>query len=271
MIPLSRLVSPSTMRNRQRHPAPRVAPNERNGMKQFVCEESFWELFPEASIGVVVADGILPTDQVSEEHAAQAAKLLDRANVLAQKWVPNNTISKNEVPAVWREAYRKFKTKKGARCSVENLLKRVLKDNPVGHINPSVDISNAISLKYAMPMGAENVDAFEGTFRLAVTEGGDHFLPIGSDENDPTLPGELCYLDDAGAVCRSWNWRDGQRTAVSDDTPHCVFIMENVQPERIDDLRAAIDELAGQLEEILGATITHKEILTREQPQMDLD
>ena len=210
---------------------------------KFVCEDSFWELFPEASIGVVVADGILPTDQVSEENAAKAAKLLDRANVLAQKWVPDNTISKNEVPAVWREAYRKFKTKKGVRSSVENLLKRVLKDNPVGHINPSVDISNAISLKYAIPMGAEN---------------------------DPTLPGELCYVDDAGAVCRCWNWRDGQRTEVSDNTPHCVFIMENIQPERLGDLQEAVDELAGQLEEILGATVTHKEVLTREHPEMEL-
>ena len=216
---------------------------------KFVCEDSFWKLFPEASIGVVVADGILPTDQVSEENAAKAAKLLDRANVLAQKWVPDNTISKNEVPAVWREAYRKFKTKKGVRSSVENLLKRVLKDNPVGHINPSVDISNAISLKYAIPMGAENVDAFEGTFRLKVTDGGDYFLPIGSDENDPT---------------------DGQRTEVSDNTPHCVFIMENIQPERLGDLQEAVDELAGQLEEILGATVTHKEVLTHEHPEMEL-
>ena len=237
---------------------------------KFVCEESFWQIFPDASIGVIVADGILPTDQVSEENVAKAAKLLDRANVIAQKWVPDPTISKNEVPAVWREAYRKFKTKKGVRSSVENLLKRVLKDNPVGHINPSVDISNAISLKYAIPMGAENVDAFEGTFRLKVTEGDDYFLPIGSDENDPTLPGELCYVDDAGAVCRCWNWRDGQRTEVTDETPHCVFIMENIQPERLGDLQEAVDELAGELEEILGATITHKEILTRDNPEMEL-
>ena len=237
---------------------------------RFICEDTFWEIFPEASIGVVVADGILPTGQVSEEHAARAAELLDRANVIARKWVPNGTISKNEVPAAWREAYRRFKTKKGVRSSVENLLKRVLKDNPVGHINPSVDISNAISLTYALPMGAENVDALEGTFRLRVTEGGDYFLPIGADENDPTLPGELCYVDDAGAVCRCWNWRDGQRTEVTDETPHCVFVMENIQPERLADLREAVEELAGHLEEILGATITHREILTREHPEMEL-
>lgn len=28
---------------------------------RFICEDTFWEIFPEASIGVVVADGILPT------------------------------------------------------------------------------------------------------------------------------------------------------------------------------------------------------------------
>lgn len=237
-------------------------------MKKLVCEPSFWELFPDASIAVIVADGILPTDQVSEDSARAAAQLLDKANIIAEKWVPDTTISKNEVPALWREAYRRFKTKKGVRSSVENLLKRVLKGNPVGHINPSVDISNAISLKYAIPMGAENVDAIEGTFRLTVTDGDDYFLPIGSDENDPTLPGELAYIDDAGAVCRCWNWRDGQRTEVTDETPHCIFIMENIQPERIDDLREAADELAGQLETILGATVEHKEILTRDNPEM---
>ena len=32
----------------------------------------------------------------------------------------------------------------------------------------------------------------------------------------------------------------------------------------------AVDELAGQLEEILGATVTHKEILTRDNPSMEL-
>ena len=77
---------------------------------------------------------------------------------------------------MWRDAYKRFKTKKGARVSVENLIKRVMKDNPVRHINPAVDISNAISLKYALPIGVENIDAIEGDFRLAMTEGGDYFL-----------------------------------------------------------------------------------------------
>jgi len=101
-------------------------------MKQFVIEDSFWEVFPEVSIGILVVDNITPTAQISEENAKKAAHILDRANGKAEKWLTSTTISQNEVVAVWREAYRKFKTKKGARCSVENLLKRVLHGNPWG-------------------------------------------------------------------------------------------------------------------------------------------
>ncbi len=128
-------------------------------MKQFVTEESFWELFPEAQIGIVVAHNMKPTEEVAPEDAAAIARALAEANSAADQHLESNTISQNEVVAVWREAYQKFKTKKGARCSIENLLKRVLKGNPVGSITPSVDIYNTVSLTYALPVGGEDIDA----------------------------------------------------------------------------------------------------------------
>lgn len=234
-------------------------------MKRFVTEDSFWQLFPSAAIGIVVAEGMKAASEVDEVQKAELEALLDRANVLAERHLTSDTISENEPVKAWREAYRAFKTKKGARCSIENLLKRVLKGKPVGPITPSVDIYNAISLKYALPVGGEDVDAFVGDLRLTVTEGGDAFLPLGEDEaEDPTLPGELCYLDDAGAVCRCWNWRDGQRTALTDDSRNAFLIIECVEPARVDDCRAAIDELAELVERYLGATIAVKDVITSE-------
>ena len=213
-------------------------------MKKFVTEESFWNLFPQAAIGIVVAEGMKAASEVPAEDAAEIERLLDRANILAERHLTSDTISENVPVKAWREAYRAFKTKKGARCSIENLLKRVLKGNPVGHITPAVDIYNAISLKYALPVGGEDIDAFEGDLRLGLTEGGDAFLPLGENEHDdPTLPGELCYRDDAGAVCRCWNWRDGVRTALTDDSKNAFLIIECVEPERVEDCQAAIDEL----------------------------
>lgn len=231
-------------------------------MKKFITEDSFWELFPQAAVGVVVVRDMKPASEVSAEDAAEIAKLLDRANGAAERHLTSDTISQNEVVAVWRKAYQSFKTKKGARCSIENLFKRVLKGKPVGSITPSVDIYNTVSLTYALPVGGEDIEAFEGDLRLAVTEGGDAFLPLGEDADDPTLPGELAYIDDAGAVCRCWNWRDGVRTALGDDSSSAFLAIECVDPARLDDCQAAIDMLAELLERYLGATVAVKELVT---------
>ena len=157
-------------------------------MKSFIAEDSFWELFPRAAVGVVVVKGMKPAVQISQEDVDAIAALLDRANIDAERHLTSDTISENAPVKAWREAYRLFKTKKGARCSIENLLKRVLKGKPVGHITPAVDIYNTVSLTYALPVGGEDLRAIEGDLRLAVTGGGDAFLPLGEDVDDPTLP-----------------------------------------------------------------------------------
>ena len=170
--------------------------------------------------------------EATQQDAAAIARALAEANGKADQHLESNTISQNEVVAVWRDAYQKFKTKKGVRCSIENLLKRVLKGNPVGSITPSVDIYNTVSLTHALPVGGEDIDAMAGDIRLGITEGGDAFRPLGEEEDAPTLEGELCYRDDAGAICRCWNWRDGERTALTDKSegfthvgPTIVFVV----------------------------------------------
>ena len=170
-------------------------------MKSFVAENSFLELFPQAAVGVVVVKGMKPAAQIPQEDVDAIAALLDRANIDAERHLTSDTISENAPVKAWRDAYRLFKTKKGARCSIENLLKRLLKGKPVGHITPAVDIYNTVSLTYALPVGGEDLHAIEGDLRLKVTDGGDAFLPLGEETADPTLPGELAYIDDAGAVC----------------------------------------------------------------------
>ena len=241
-------------------------------MKKFITEDSFWQLFPGASLGVVVAHDMKPASEVSPESVAEIQALLARANTLAERHLESPTLSENAPVRVWRQAYQQFKTKRGARCSIENLLKRVLKGNPVGTISPSVDIYNAMSLKYALPFGGEDIDAFAGDLRLTVTQGGDAFLPLGEGaENDPTLPGELAYLDDAGAVCRCWNWRDGVRTALTDDTRNAFLIVECVDPDRVEDCRAATDELAELIETHLGATIAVKDLITTDHREVAIE
>ena len=91
-------------------------------MQKFIAESSFWELFPDAAIGVIVVHDMKRAGDVPAADAAEISRLLSDANCEANTHLISNVISENEPVKVWREAYRQFKTKKGARCSIENLL-----------------------------------------------------------------------------------------------------------------------------------------------------
>ncbi len=59
----------------------------------------------------------------------------------------------------WADAYTRFGAKPNRTpCSAQALRKRVLKDGMIPSINPIVDLYNAVSLKYAIPVGGENYD-----------------------------------------------------------------------------------------------------------------
>ncbi len=239
-------------------------------MRKFIVDENFWKIFPTAKIAVLTVKNVKEFVQLDEKSAAEIKQLLNDANKKAKKYLPSDVISENPVIRVWREAYAKFPTKKGARCSIESLLKRVLHDHPVKTIAPTVDITNAISLKYAFPIGAENMDAFVGDIHVGIMKGGEDFWPIGSDKPEPPLAGEIAYYDEAGVICRCWNWRDGKRTEVTDETTTEFMAMECIEPERYSQLEEAIDELEDLLRRYVDAETMYKAILDKEHSEMNI-
>lgn len=234
-------------------------------MSQFVVDSSFWSLFPDAKIGVL----LLKDYKTPAQSPDELVKLLEESNGIAQKFLSEDTFSENEVIQTYRQAYQKFKTKKGARSSIEALLKRSASDRPVSTISPLVDIYNAASLRFGLPCGAEDIDTFVGDLHLTVTEGGDEFYLIGDENNNPTLPGEVCYKDDKGAVCRCFNWRDGERTMITDKTKNAFLVMELVNSDRLEDLENALDFISQQAEKFLGV-VPEKYLLDCDTPTMPL-
>ncbi|HEM3590018.1 TPA: B3/4 domain-containing protein [Streptococcus suis] len=234
-------------------------------MSQFVVDSSFWSLFPDAKIGVL----LLKDYKTPSESPEDLVKLLEESNEIAQKFLTEDTFSENEVIQTYRQAYQKFKTKKGARSSIEALLKRSTSDRPVTTISPLVDIYNAASLRFGLPCGAEDIDTFVGNLQLTITEGGDEFYLIGDENNNPTLPGEVCYKDDKGAVCRCFNWRDGERTMITDETKNAFLVMELVNSDRVEDLENALDFISQHAEKFLGV-VPEKYLLDRDTPAIAL-
>lgn len=148
--------------------------------------------------------------------------------------------------AAWDEAYRAF----GARpnrtpCSASALRKRVLKQGSLPAINAVVDVYNALSLRYAIPVGGEDLAAYAGSPRLIVADGGEPFETTANGETvvETADPGEVAWRDDRGITCRRWNWRQGPRTRLTEASRDMWFVLERLDPMPM----AAVEEAAGEL------------------------
>lgn len=235
-------------------------------MAKFIITDEFWDLFPESEIAVVLVKGIKNTEAHVADVRQEINELLKQSNKEATKFLTSEVFSENKVISVWREAYKQFKTKKGVRCSIEALLKRIEKGTGVSPINPLVDIYNAVSLTYGLPCGGEDIDTFKGDLLLTKATGGELFLALGDEDYDNALPGEIVYKDDEGAVCRCWNWRDGQRTMLTENTENAFLIIESVDPDKSADLESAALLLAELTKKYLGGStkIEYMNIVDRE-------
>ena len=206
---------------------------------KFVIRQDVLNAFPEVRIGVLVLDGI---DNRSKEGFA--AELQSAGDYVRSKLKGVNV---TEYPRIhcWREAYRAFGAKpKKYPSSIENLVRRTLKGDSLRSINPLVDLYNIVSLKHLLPVGGEDLDRIEGDIRL--TRAGDdepaiHLL--GEKEARAPKPGEVIYTDERGAICRRWNWKEAERTKLTEDTKRAVLVLEALPPVTLDELEQASAEL----------------------------
>lgn len=170
----------------------------------------------------------------------------------------------------WREAYRAFGAKpKRTPCSAEALRKRVLRDGGLRPANAVVDLYNAVSLRYAIPVGGEDATGYTGTPTLRRALGSEPFdtMAEGTPVAETPDAGEVIWCDGTGVTCRRWNWRQGRRTQLTEASRDMWFVLERLEPMPQDALIAAGRMLVrGLLALSPGATITAK-ILDLGQPE----
>ena len=160
--------------------------------------------------------------------------------------------------AAWDEVFKAFGAKpKRTPCSASALRKRVMRDGSLPPLDPVVDVYNAISIRYAIPVGGENLAAYSGAPRLTLADGSEPFDTF--KEGEPVVenpePGEVIWRDDLGVTCRRWNWRQGVRTRLDSQAQSMWFILESLPSMPLAALQEAGDELVSNLQKLMpGAT-----------------
>ncbi|MGF2441397.1 B3/B4 domain-containing protein [Enterobacter ludwigii] len=166
--------------------------------------------------------------------------------------------------SAWDDVFRAFGAKpKRTPCSASALRKRVLKEGALPPLDPVVDIYNAISIRYAIPVGGENLAAYAGAPRLTLAEGNEPFDTL--KEGQPVIEypdaGEVIWRDDVGVTCRRWNWRQGVRTRLDSQAQHMWFILESLPSMPLSALQEAGDELVSNLQRLMPGSTAHLQLI----------
>lgn len=162
----------------------------------------------------------------------------------------------------WAEMFKRFGAKlKRTPCSADALRKRVQRDGTMAAIDPIVDLYNAVSIRFAIPVGGENVAAYVGNPQLTRADGSESFdvYKEGVLSHESPEPGEVVWRDNAGVTCRRWNWRQGVRTRLSIEQTQMWFVLERLPAMPLEALQHAGDMLEqGILQMMPGATVDRR-------------
>lgn len=212
-------------------------------LEQIVVDDAVYALRPDFAVLLMTAEGLANGPSAGLPGTAGAAD--------------GPAVGGEHVEA-WRAAYRAFGVNpRRARPSVDALLRR----GELPEINRVVDAYNLVSVRHELPIGGEDLDAYDGPARLVRADGTEPFDTVkdGAAVVEHPEPGEVVWRDDTGVTGRRWNWRQCVRTRITEETKNALFVLERLAPYPIDRLRAAGDALA----ELLAAGSPGLVITTR--------
>lgn len=228
-------------------------------MTKLRISDSIFAAFPDVLVGVVAFWG---ANNAGESHALLELLAVEEERAAAS--LGGAPIPEHPHIAPWREAYRKFGAKpKDHPSSIENLLRRVGKGHRLGHINRLVDLYNVVSLRHRVPVGGEDLDAVVGDVALRFAGDAEPAVRLLGEPPElarPPKPGEVIYADAAGALCRRWNWKEAERTKLTEGTTRGFLVVEGLPPVGRGLVEEALKELSNLMSTHCGGKV-HSTVL----------
>jgi DNA/RNA-binding domain of Phe-tRNA-synthetase-like protein len=223
-------------------------------MTRLRVSEDIFRAFPDALIGVAAFSGVDNAGESAEVTAALRAEEDRAAAAFA-----GVSIADHPRIAPWRNAYRAFGAKpKDHPSSIENLLRRVTKGGRLAHISKLVDLYNVVSLRHVLPVGGEDLAAVEGDVELVFAGEDEPSVRLLGEPLElarPPKKGEVIYRDSVGALCRRWNWKEADRTKLTEGTRDGFLVVEALPPVTRAELEAALGDLAEMVRSHCGGTV----------------
>ncbi|NGM12858.1 B3/B4 domain-containing protein [Verrucosispora sioxanthis] len=227
----------------------------------FQHSPQLWAQHPTLVAGVLYAEGVAGNpgaDLPLAELVGMARRRLDGTTEAAFP----------EIQA-WRRTFARMGLAPTRyRCAAESLLRRLRTSGDLPRVHPLVDLGNAVSAAYAVPVGIFDVDRCGGGIEVRQARGDERYLTFGGVEEHPE-PGEVIFTDSAGrAHARRWTNRQSGWSAVRDDTRTVLVVVEAMHQAADRNVPAMLDALAAGLRHGWGVS-AHTSVLAPSEPRFE--
>jgi DNA/RNA-binding domain of Phe-tRNA-synthetase-like protein len=221
-----------------------------------------WRDYPQLVPGVLFTDGITPDVSAVSRIAAFTAMADAR---LAHA-------SEGELPEIqaWRRAFAQMGLKPTQyRCAAEALLRRYRKEASLPQIHPLIDLCNALSLAFAIPVAAFDVSRVEEYLEVRYATGDESYATFSGDVEHPDAH-EVIFADGMGrAHARRWTNRQSGYSAVRDATTAVLIVAEALHGSARTDVQNLIAALADELAALWSVT-PRAALLSPSSPRFEL-
>jgi DNA/RNA-binding domain of Phe-tRNA-synthetase-like protein len=158
--------------------------------------------------------------------------------------------AESELPEIqaWRRAFAQMGLKPTQyRCASESLLRRFRKEGSLPALHPLVDLCNALSLAFAIPVAVLDVGQITGPLEVRYATGDETYLTFAGDVEHPA-PREVIFADQAGqAHARRWTNRQSGLSAVRNTTGTALIVAEALHDSAAKDIAELVAALAVEL------------------------
>jgi DNA/RNA-binding domain of Phe-tRNA-synthetase-like protein len=220
-----------------------------------------WTEFPELAAGVLHVEGIHRDVSVAAHGAELEAVAKTRLAEAAEGDLP-------EIQA-WRRAFSRMGMKPTQyRSASEALLRRFRKEGTLPKIHPLIDLCNAASLAFAIPIAVFDLDKVAGHLEVRHADGDEIYMTFTGDIEHPE-PREVVFADaEKRAHARRWTNRQSGYSAVRDETKRVLIVAEALHADAASDVERLTDELGAAIRAVWSVE-PRRALLGRTAPHFD--
>jgi DNA/RNA-binding domain of Phe-tRNA-synthetase-like protein len=173
--------------------------------------------------------------------------------------------------AAWRRAYSQMGLKPSKyRSAAEALLRRFKREDDLPCLHPLVDLCNAVSIAFALPVAVFDLDNVVEYIEVCHAQGTEKYMAFSGEVENPSL-GEVIFRDDANQVhARRWTFRQSRLSTVSPETAQVLIISEGLHETASKDVLELIEMLSKEIAALWASPRCHV-ILSAKKPRFDFD